>query len=201
MTMTEARLREIYGEPGARAARKTLDRLDQHCKDFIAHSTLLMLATSDGTNLDVSPKGDPAGFVTIEDDHHLLIPDRAGNNRIDGFLNIIKHPAVGLIFVIPDVTETMRINGRAEILDDPEICAPFAIRGIPPKTVLRIEVDEAFLHCGKAFIRSGLWKPETWPKTRPIPNLNVIIRDQVRDVETPDVSDASVDKLYRDTMY
>lgn len=198
MTMTTARLHEIYGSPSARVSQKVLPALDKHCRNFIANSTFVLLATSDGLTLDVSPKGDPKGFVAVEDDQHLILPDRPGNNRIDGLLNILRHPQVALIFLIPTVAETLRVNGHATIHDDPALLAAHAINGRAPKTVTRIKVEETFLHCGKAPIRSGLWQPDTWPQSRPIPNLNVMIRDQVPNIPQKDVSDESVAALYRD---
>ena len=112
--MTPDKLRRLYGEVSPRAAAKVIPAFDAHCKRFVEHATFLVLATSDGTNLDVSPKGDPAGFVEVESDTTLLIPDRPGNNRIDGLMNILAHPKVALILMIPDVSETLRVNGTAE---------------------------------------------------------------------------------------
>jgi len=198
--MTEQRLREIYGDPSPRAAAKVIDALDRHCRSFIANSTFLVLATSDGEDLDVSPKGDPAGFVIVEDDHHLLLPDRPGNNRIDGMLNLLKNPKVALIFMIPTVTETLRVNGTATIHDDPALRGLCAINGRSPKTVLRIAVEEVFSHCGKAPLRAGLWKPDTWPDNRPVATLNEIVRDH-SNIEVASIEQSAVDELYRKTLY
>lgn len=200
MPITEQRLREIYGEPSPLAAAKTIYKLDQHCRDFIANATFLVLATSDGENIDVSPKGDPAGFVHVEDDHHLLIPDRPGNNRIDGLINIIQHPKIALIFMIPSVTETLRINGSAEIIEDEAICNLCQINGRRPKTVTRITIDEAFLHCGKAPLRAGLWKTETWPSARPVPTLFAMAKDHAG-VPVKSVEQSAVDEAYQRTLY
>jgi PPOX class probable FMN-dependent enzyme len=175
--VTEARLREIYGPPTPRAAAKQIDHLDAHCRAFIAASPFLLMATSDGTRLDVSPKGDRPGFAVVEDDHHLLIPDWPGNSRIDGLRNIVVQPQVGLIFLIPSVRETLRVNGRASIHDDRELLQACALNGRLPLTVLRVTVKEVFLHCAKAFLRSQLWQPETWPGTRPVPPMGEMIRD------------------------
>ena len=172
--MTEARLREIYGEPHADVNDKVIDYLDQNCRDFIANSPFFVLASSDGTKLDASPKGDPKGFVKVEDDQHLIVPDRAGNNRIDGLLNIIKHPNVGMVFFIPTVNDTLRVNGVASIIDDPEICEKHALKGRVPKTVMRIKVEEVFIHCGVAPQKGGLWKPKTWPTERPVASMQKI---------------------------
>lgn len=199
-TMTPDRLRELYGEPSERAAQKVIDRFDNHCREFIRHSTFLVLATTDGASLDVSPKGDPAGFVLVEDDHHLLLPDRPGNNRLDGMMNILKNPSVALIFMIPAVTETLRVNGTATILDDPEICARLAINGRNPKTVLRIRAEKVFMHCGKSLLRAGFWKPETWPEQRPVATLNEIVRDHAG-VAVEETSQEAVDAMYKKTLY
>ena len=174
---TEARLREIYGPPSPRAAAKQIDHIDRHCRAFIAASPFALIATSDGTRLDVSPKGDRPGFVTIEDEGHLLVPDWPGNSRLDGLLNILAHPNVGVIFLIPAVRETLRVNGTATIHDDPETLQACAYQGRLPLTVLRVAVEEVFLHCAKALLRSKLWQPETWPEARPVPTMGEMIRD------------------------
>lgn len=198
--MTPQRLREIYGDASPHAAAKVISRFDSHCRRFIEHATFLVLATSDGTNLDVSPKGDPAGFVRIESEKTILVPDRPGNNRIDGLMNILAHPKVALFFMIPSVAETLRINGTAEIRDDPSLRDQFTVNGRNPKTVLRIEAEEIFTHCGKAPVRAGLWKPETWPKERPIASLYEMVRDHSEmDVVSTDQSYA--EKRYRETLY
>ncbi len=198
--MTEERLRKLYGQPNPRAAQKVIQSLDRHCREFIANSTFLILATTDGESLDVSPKGDPAGFVMVQDDKHLLLPDRPGNNRLDGMINLLKNPRVALIFMIPAVNETLRVNGSANILIDAEILNDFAVKGRSPKTVLRISVDEIFSHCGKAPMRAGLWKPETWPQERPVATLNEIVRDHAG-MDVGPVDQNTVDKLYRKSLY
>jgi PPOX class probable FMN-dependent enzyme len=199
--MTPEKLREIYGDVSPLAAAKVISTFDTHCRQFIAHSTFLVLATSDGTNLDVSPKGDPAGFVTVESDKTLLLPDRPGNNRIDGLLNILAHPKVALIFMIPTVGETLRVNGTAEISDEDSLCDQFEVNGRRPKTVLRVTADEIFTHCGKAPMRAGFWKPETWPQDRPVPTLLEMLRDHTeRDVGTT-TDDAFIEARYRETLY
>lgn len=198
--MTPERLREIYGDPSPRAAVKVIRKFDRHCRQFIEHSTFLVLASSDGTNLDVSPKGDPAGFVTVETDTTLLVPDRPGNNRIDGLLNILMLPKVALLFMIPTVSETLRVNGTAEICTDQALCDRFQVSGRSPKTVLRITAEEIFTHCGKAPMRAGLWKSETWPAARPVPSLNEMIRDHGK-VEVESTEQSAVEDRYRQTLY
>lgn len=198
--MTPERLRAIYGPTSPHAEAKVLSQLDAHCRLFVKNSTFLALATSDGTSLDVSPKGDPAGFVVVSDDRTLLIPDRPGNNRIDGLLNILAHPRVAIFLMIPTVDETLRINGLAEISDDIAICEQFAVKGRIPKTVLRITVEEAFFHCGKALLRGGIWRPETWPKERVIPSLYEIIRDH-SGLEVDSTKQSYVEIRYGETLY
>jgi len=198
--MTPEKLREIYGDVSPIAAAKVISRFDTHCRDFIAHSTFLVLATSDGTNLDVSPKGDPAGFVTVETDKTLLLPDRPGNNRIDGLLNILAHPKVALIFMIPTVGETLRVNGVAEISDEQALRDQFQVKGRCPKTVLRITAEEIFTHCGKAPMRAGFWKPDTWPQNRPVPTLLEMPRDHT-DTVIGKTDDALIEARYRETLY
>jgi len=149
-------LEEMYGAPSKRAAMKTMPRLNDDCRAYIAASPFLVM----GTRGDVSPKGDPPGFVKVLDDNTLIIPDRKGNNRLDGYRNILEDPEVGLIFFVPGVSETLRVNGTAEITDDADLLAQFEERGTVPKTALIINVKEAFIHCAKALIRSRLWDPD-----------------------------------------
>lgn len=170
--MTLERLRELYGNPSLEVIDKVNDYLDKYCKEFIANSPFLVLATSDGKSLDASPKGDPAGFAFVEDDQHIILPDRAGNNRIDGLINILKNSNVGMVFLIPTVNETLRVNGVATIIDDPEICIKYAKGRKVPKTVLRIKVEEAFIHCGVAPQKGAIWKPRKWPNERPVATIN-----------------------------
>jgi len=197
---SEARLREIYGPPLPRSLAKEMDHLDAHCRSFIAASPFLLVATSDGTRLDVSPKGDRPGFVVVEDDRHLLIPDWPGNSRIDGLRNILAHPQVGLIFLVPAVRETLRVNGSATIHDDPELLELCALNGRLPLTVLRLSVEEVFVHCAKSLLRSKLWQPETWPDSRPIPSMAAMIRDHAASsgstLEVPAESDEDMTVRY-----
>lgn len=196
---SEARLREIYGAPTPRAAAKQIDRLDGHCRAFIAASPFLIMATSDGARLDVSPKGDRPGFVVVEDAQSLLIPDWPGNSRIDGLRNILAHPRVGLIFLIPGVRETLRVNGRATIHDGPEMLARCANNGRLPLTIVRVAVEEVFLHCAKALLRASLWQPATWPATRPVPPMGEMIRDHAG-LERPAETEAEALARYRKAL-
>jgi len=157
-------LRAIVGEVNPVTSLKLGAALDAAARDFIARSPFLVLSTSDTEgNQDVSPKGDAPGFVAIEDDQTLLVPDRKGNRLIYGLQNILANPHVGLLFMVPGTSETLRVNGAASLTADPDICARLSARGQPAQLAIRVTVRECFFHCGKAFLRAQLWKPETWP--------------------------------------
>ena len=194
-------LKSLYGDVHPLAEQKAIDHLDQVCRGFIAASPFFLLSTSDGTNLDISPKGDPAGSVIVEEDGRaLLLADRPGNNRIDGLQNILRHPNVGLIFLIPGVRETLRVMGRATIHDEPEMLDRCLMHGRRPITVTRVTVDQAYLHCAKALIRSKLWDPESWPSERPVPSMMKMIGAHVgRDL--PDESQEDMEKRYQPMLY
>jgi PPOX class probable FMN-dependent enzyme len=166
---TVEQLREVLGLPIEGLALKVSDEIDDHARDFLARAPFLVLSTSDVEgNVDASPKGDDPGFVVIEDEHTLLIPDRPGNKLAMGLQNILANPHVGVLFMIPGTNETLRINGRAELTRDPELLERLAARGKPAVLAIRVTVDECFFHCAKAFIRSKLWKHESWPEKRRI---------------------------------
>jgi PPOX class probable FMN-dependent enzyme len=162
---TEAELRTLIGgDPSALAVAKEQRTLDVHCRNFIARSPFVLVATANGAGqCDVSPKGDGPGFVLVLDEGRLLIPDRPGNKRLDGMRNLLENPHVGLIFLIPGIEETLRVNGRGAIVRDDELLARCEVRGKVPTLGIGVEVQEAFIHCAKAFKRSGLWEPERWP--------------------------------------
>lgn len=156
-------LRGLVGDSSPLVQHKLWDTLEPSTLDFIRRSPFLLLATSDAQgNLDVSPKGDGPGFVAIEDDKTLLIPDRKGNKLIFGLQNILFNPHVGVIFLIPGTGETLRVNGRAELTTDPEILQRLSARGQPALVAIRVTVDQCFFHCAKAFLRAQLWNPEAW---------------------------------------
>jgi PPOX class probable FMN-dependent enzyme len=161
---SEEQIAELIGAPSDVVRQKIFDHVDEHAADFIAHSPLMLMATSDAEGrVEVSPKGDAAGFVACEGERTLLIPERPGNKLAFGFRNILANPRVGLIFLVPGTTETLRIGGRAELTRDPALLEKLAARGKAALLVTRVTVDECFFHCGKAFLRSSLWKSETWP--------------------------------------
>jgi PPOX class probable FMN-dependent enzyme len=173
-------LRQIYDPPLPLVVRKTLDHLDQHCVRFIARSPFFCLASCDAEGrCDVSPRGDPPGFVQVADANTLYIPDRKGNNRLDSLGNLLANPGVGLVFLIPGIDETLRVNGRAEIAEDPELLASLAVFGAPPRSALRVTVEEAFIHCGRALKRSRLWDPDGHADRGEVPTVGEWLRDQV----------------------
>ena len=168
-------LHGLYDAPSERVRLKQIDRLDEHCRAFIAASPFLILATCGSSGADGSPRGDRPGFVEVADDTTLLLPDRRGNNRIDSLRNIVENPAVGLIFLVPGVHETFRVNGRARISADPALLARFAVDGKTPKTVLVITVQEAFIQCARALVRSDLWNPARHVRRDELPSIGTIL--------------------------
>ena len=176
--MDENRLREIYGPAKEKAAAKILDKLDKHCINFIEHSSFVIIGTLNNQNIDLSPKGDPRGFVKVINESFLEVPDRPGNNRIDGLLNIIKNNSISLLFLIPSVNETLRVQGKAIITEDFDTRERHRLKSNTPKTVLQVRVTQAHLHCGKSMLRGRLWDPEKWPEMRPIPTLFEMVEDQ-----------------------
>ena len=178
---SEQELREIVGTPGARSVQKERSALDAHCRAFIAHSPLVLIATSspDGS-CDVSPKGDAPGFVLVLDERRLVIPDRPGNKRLDGMKNLVTNPHVGLLFFVPGREETLRVNGRAWITRDPELLQRLAVQGKTPLLSIGVEVEQCFLHCAKPFRRSHFWAPEQWLKSDALPSLACVLFDQIK---------------------
>ena len=175
---SKSQLRELFGHPVERVRLKEHAFLDAHCRAFIARSPFLLLATAgaDG-RCDVSPKGDAPGFVHVLDDTHLVIPDRPGNKRFDGMSNLLENPHVGLIFLTPGREDTLRVNGRAWIVRDVEILERLIAMGKRPQAAIGVEVEECFMHCAKAFRRSGLWERERWPDVSELPSPQRILWD------------------------
>jgi PPOX class probable FMN-dependent enzyme len=181
LVTSEQELREIVGTPGARAVLKERPVLDGHCRAFIAHSPVVLIATAaaDG-RCDVSPKGDAPGFVLVLDERRLVIPDRPGNRRLDGMSNLLANPHVGLIFLVPGRDETLRINGRAWITRDPELLQRCATQGKTPLLAIGVEVEQCFLHCAKPFRRAHLWAADRWPAPEALPSLACVLFDQIK---------------------
>jgi len=198
----EARLREIVGEPIPIVRDKEMPRLDKYCRQFIEMSPFLCLGTvgADG-HIDMSPRGDPPGFVQVLDDTTILIPDRQGNQRVDSMQNIIDNPRIGLIFFLPGVEETLRIRGRVSITSDSDLLGPLALNGKTPKLGFLIKIDQVFFQCAKALIRSKLWDPATPIKRSEFPPFAQITRDQRRpDAEIAEV-EAMIQENYKTQLY
>lgn len=194
-------LRAIYSAPTERAQRKCLPALDVHCCNFIALSPLVCIGTSGPAGADISPRGDAPGFVQVVDDRTLLIPDRPGNNRLDTLSNVLTNPRVGLLFMIPGVDETLRVNGRARIVQDGAMLEPMAVNGKPPKSGLLVEIDEAFLHCGKALIRSRLWKDDYKVERSRLPSLGTMVNEQIGKPISNEEADRYIENTYKTTLY
>lgn len=198
---TEAALRDLLGTPLQRVLDKDRPALTPEHRDWLAASPLCLVATSDAEGrLDVSPKGDPAGFALVVDDTTIAIPERPGNRRADGFVNILQNPHVGLIFLVPGRGDTLRLNGRATILADAPYADRMEVAGHRPAVILEVAVEQVFFHCAKAFLRSSLWKPETWHPDA------VMSRAQIaKNLERPDDSieelEAYYGEQYADGLY
>jgi uncharacterized protein len=175
---TVEQLRELYPPPKERSVRKELDHLDQHCRDFIALSPFLLVASASSAGAcDVSPKGGPPGFVRVLDEHRLVIPDATGNRRLDGLQNMIENPHAGLVFLIPGMGETLRVNGAVELTRDPALLEGLETAGKPPALALVVTAEQVYLHCAKCIIRSKLWQPESWPTE--LPSAAAILSDHI----------------------
>ncbi|GAB3587747.1 pyridoxamine 5'-phosphate oxidase family protein [Amycolatopsis endophytica] len=160
---TEDELRELLGHPLPNVVRKERAALHELDRQWLAHSPFCLVATADAQGrCDVSPKGDPAGFTLVLDDRTIVVPERPGNRRADGFRNILANPHVGLIYVIPGRGDTLRINGRARLLRDAPFFDEMIVKGHRPRLAILVEIDEVYHHCSKAFLRSKLWDPQTW---------------------------------------
>ena len=199
-------LRAHFPATHALAITKCMDRLDTHARDFLARAPFLCIGTqtADGA-ADVSPRGDPPGFVKVLNDKTLLIPDRPGNNRLDTLSNIIANPSVGVLFMIPGYDETMRINGHAQITRDPALLARMAVSDRAPSAAIAVTVDEVFIHCAKAFRRAKLWDPSAIQDRSDMPSLMKIILDQTNSAPDDPTELAQLDEDleddYRKSMY
>ena len=194
-------LREIYGPVLERARIKILPKLDKHCRHFISLSPFLCLGTASADGADVTPRGDRPGFVHVLDDFTIAIPDWRGNNRLDSLLNIVSNPQVGMVFLIPGVDETLRVNGKAEISTEPELLARWKVNGTHPKSAIVVNVEEAFMHCGKALIRSRLWHEDAKIDRRELPTYGQMLKDQIDICDSAEEIQESVVAAYRDKLY
>jgi uncharacterized protein len=199
----ETALRGLYQPPMELAVLKQLDRLDSHCRNFLAHSPFAVIgSTKPGRGTDVSPRGDAPGFARVLDDHTIAIPDRPGNNRLDTMSNIVADAEVGLLFFIPGIDETLRINGTARLSYEPALLAAAAVNGREPRLVILVSVREAFLHCGKALKRSKLWQEDYRVEKRSFPSLGRMIVEQTKPANvTIEEADAVVEEGYLNKLY
>jgi PPOX class probable FMN-dependent enzyme len=194
-------LEALYGAPSEGAVMKEVDHIHPHYARFIEAAPFCVLATCGPEGLDATPRGDGPGFVAIEDAHTLLLPDRRGNNRVDSLRNIVRDPRVALLFVIPGVNESLRVNGRAVISTDPALCERFIEQGKPPRSVLVVTAERVYFQCGKAFIRSRLWDPSRHVPRESLPSAGTILAD----VSAGRIGGAEYDKAYpqrlKETLY
>lgn len=191
-------LRELYEMPGWVPARKQIDHLDEHCRRYLAVCRFALIASADRQGrADVTPRGGPAGFITVLDDHLLAIPDATGNKRLDTFRNVVQTGRAGLLLLLPGRGQTLRINGRACVSADPDLLASLTAVGKPPRAALVIAAEEVFTHCPKAFVRSGLWEPQTWPSKDEQPSPAAMLRDHVGD---PDFTLAQAEQAMIDSV-
>jgi uncharacterized protein len=197
---SESGLREAYAAPNEMVQKKILHRLDRHARAFISLSPFVVLATHGPEGADCSPRGDAPGFVTVENDTTLLLPDRRGNNLIDSLRNVAQSPDVGLLFMVPGINETLRVNGRARIITDQARLDPMAVQGKAPASALEVAITEVYFHCGKALIRSDLWNPDRHVERKSFPSLGRIIADQIAGLDA-EAADANLEESYRTRLY
>lgn len=195
-------LRSVYKPASEGSLRKELKALDSHAASFIGRSPFVLIGTTDGKgHADVTPKGDRPGFVAVLDNRTIAIPDRPGNNRLDTLENLLEEPAIGLLFLIPGMDETLRINGKAKITTDDALRARFEVDGKLPQAVIVVTVEATYMHCAKAFMRSQLWHPESWPDRKSLPTLGQILKDQLALDQSAEAMDLWLDDAYANSMW
>ena len=194
-------LRNCYPQPLERSLRKSLPTLDAHMRHFISLSPFLCLGTSGDGGGDVTPRGDSPGFVHVLDDRTLLVPDWPGNNRLDSLTNVVANPNVGLLFLIPGVNETLRVNGRAEITMDPVLLERWTVNGKHPRSAMRVTVREAYLHCAKALMRSKLWSDDYRIERTELPTYAQMLKDQGVTTQSVEELQTAIDESYATRLY
>jgi len=183
------------------ALAKELDHLDQYCADFIALSPFVVISSADKSGrCNASPRGDAPGFVSVLNERRLLIPDRRGNNRADTMMNIVENPHIGLLFLVPGLSETLRVNGRVEITTDPDLLAPLAAQGRVPTAALDVSIKKVFFQCGKAMIRSELWNPDRRIPKGAFPTLGRILADQIAGTDAV-TTEKQIEESYKTRLY
>ncbi|AWK87560.1 pyridoxamine 5'-phosphate oxidase family protein [Azospirillum thermophilum] len=194
-------LEALYGKPGAPSVMKETTRLTAGYRAIVEAAPFLVLATAGPDGLDASPRGDGPGFVRVVDDRKLLIPDRRGNNRIDSLRNILHDPRVALLFLVPGMNETLRINGRATIEDDAALCAGFAVDGKAPRTVLQVAIDTVFFQCARALVRSRLWEPDGRIGRGRLPSTGALLAEASAGQEGGEAYDRSLAERLPNSLY
>jgi uncharacterized protein len=189
-------LRTLIGFPSELVERKMITYLDHNCEQYISKSPFLVISSSDQSgNCDVSPRGDMAGFVKVLNEKYLIIPERPGNKRIDTMRNILANPNVGLLFMIPGLGETLRVNGKACLVRDNELLEQMEVKGRKPLLGIGVEVEECFIHCAKAFKRSGVWDPNSWLDEKSLPSAAKILFEHA---DLPGSSTESIEERLRE---
>jgi len=201
---SEDELRELYRLPASTTQQKVQPRLDKHARAFIEASPFVLIGTTspDGTG-DVSPKGGPPGFVVTLDDDHIAVPDLAGNNLLDSIGNIVRGSGIGMLFLVPGVDETLRVNGYACVTTDVAVLDACAVKDRRPEAAIGVTVTQQYMHCAKAFRRSDLWDAQSWPQRDALPSLGCILVDQIElpDGVTAEVVDANLERGYAESMW
>ncbi|MED5578571.1 MAG: pyridoxamine 5'-phosphate oxidase family protein [Nitrospinota bacterium] len=194
-------LRDSFGFPSGRAAEKEMSCLDKHARAFIELSPFLIIATATETGADASPKGDPPGFVKVLGDNQIFIPDRPGNSRVDTMRNLLINPQIGVIFLVPGMSETLRVNGRAKITTDDDLLSSSSVKGKTPKCGILVEIDEVYMHCAKSIIRSKLWDSESQIDRKTFPSLGKIFTDQIGGGLNAKEVDEDIENKYKERLY
>jgi hypothetical protein len=198
---TQEQLDALYGTPTEAAVAKEIDYISDHYRAFIDKAPFVVVATVGPEGLDCSPRGDPPGFVRVRDAKTVLIPDRRGNNRVDALRNLVRDTRISLLFLIPGIGNTLRVNGRAEISADPELCASFALRGQAPKTMLVVKVERIYFQCPKALVRSRLWSADAQIARSELPSTGEILEALSKGGIDGTAYDAAYPKRLEETIY
>ncbi|WP_366655563.1 pyridoxamine 5'-phosphate oxidase family protein [Fodinicurvata sp. EGI_FJ10296] len=193
-------LESVYGAPSRPSITKEVDYVHAHYRAMIQASPFAALATIGPDGLDVSPRGDGAGFVVVEDEKTLLLPDRPGNNRVDSLRNIVHDPRMALLFMIPGVSETLRVNGRATLSLDPALLTRFAVKGKAPRSIMIVAVETVFFQCARALVRSGLWSPENHVDRASLPSTGTLLADIGGEVDAGDYDRRQPERV-KDSLY
>lgn len=194
-------LRATYRAPSQLVLDKAIDHVDEGAAGFLAATTLVVVATSSEDGNDASPRGGPPGFVAVLDEQRIAFGDLSGNNRLDTYGNIAAHPSLGLLCIVPGVEETLRINGRSRLTTDPAVLVATAIDGRLPKVAVVVDVEECYIHCGKALRRAGIWRPETWPADGARPSPAAILTSHLDLDVDADVVAADLETGYQKTLW